>query len=100
LSVSELYSKLKDIKSKTIVSEQSIAFTLAVQMSIGQINTENPRIIKVLKHLCLWPGGLISDELKTIAPYWDDWVSLLKDRSIITTFKVHYKNEKLSKCAQ
>lgn len=91
MTVSELYSKLKDIRSKTKMSEESIAFTLAVQMSIGEINSENPKIVKVLKHLCLWQGGLSGDNLKTISPDWDEWVPLLKDRSIITILNIPYK---------
>lgn len=86
-TISEIYKKLLTLKSKS-GPKADISYLLAIQMSLDFLEAENPQVLLALKHLCLCPSGLSDHNLKSICEKWDDWVSLLKDRLLITEVDV------------
>ena len=83
----KIYKIIKSIQSKSS-SSKNISVMLAIQMSLDYIESENPEIIEVLRHLALCPSGLNDHHLKSLSQDWENWVDLLKDRSLITEKKI------------
>ena len=87
LTVSEVYDKLKEMKSSNLKGNkkatQNLTLKLSLHMSLEYISSKNPQLYDALKCLSLCPSGLRKKDLVNLVPEWDDWVELLKDRSLI-----------------
>lgn len=75
---------MKSKANKEGLSQSSdMTFKLSIHISLDYINSKNPQLFEALKCLAFCPSGLTRRDLLKMTKEWDEWVELLKDRSLI-----------------